>query len=47
VCREGVWLSQNLLLGDTTDMDDVIEALHKVRRLASTIAVPQAATERR
>lgn len=45
VCREGVWLSQNMLLGDRTDIDNVIEALHKVRRLASTIAVPQAAAE--
>ena len=43
VCREGVWLSHNILLGDTRDIDDVIEALHKVQRLASTISVLQAA----
>lgn len=43
VCRDGVWLSHNMLLGDRRDIDDVIEALHKVRRLASTIPVLQAA----
>jgi dTDP-4-amino-4,6-dideoxygalactose transaminase len=36
-CREGVWLSHNALLGDRTDIDDLIDALHKVRRLASTL----------
>lgn len=37
VCREGVWLSHNALLGDRTDIDDLIEALQKVRNLASTL----------
>lgn len=47
VCREGVWLSHNALLGDTGDIDDIIEALHKVRKLASTMLTSQAAAERR
>ena len=46
VCREGVWLSHSMLLGDRTDIDDVIESLHKVRRLASTIPVLQAVEQR-
>ena len=37
VCREGVWLSHNALLGDRSDVDDLLEALHKVRRLAGTL----------
>jgi dTDP-4-amino-4,6-dideoxygalactose transaminase len=45
VCREGVWLSHNALLGDRTDIDDLIEALRKVRRLASTLQ-PVAAERR-
>jgi dTDP-4-amino-4,6-dideoxygalactose transaminase len=36
-CREGVWLSHNALLGDRSDIDDLVEALRKVRRLASTL----------
>ncbi len=31
LCRETVWLSQNLLLGDTSDMDDIVRAIEKVR----------------
>lgn len=45
VSREGVWLSHNALLGDRGDVDDLIEALQKVRRLASTLQ--PAAVERR
>jgi dTDP-4-amino-4,6-dideoxygalactose transaminase len=37
VCREGVWLSHNVLLGEKRDIDDVLEALRKVRRMASTL----------
>jgi dTDP-4-amino-4,6-dideoxygalactose transaminase len=37
VCREGVWLSHNALLGSRNDVDDLVEALHKVRRLAGTL----------
>jgi dTDP-4-amino-4,6-dideoxygalactose transaminase len=47
VCREGVWLSHTALLGDTSDIDDVIEALDKVRRLASTLQGKLAMAERR
>lgn len=32
VCRdEAVWLTQNLLLGDREDMDDIIEAFAKIK----------------
>jgi dTDP-4-amino-4,6-dideoxygalactose transaminase len=37
ICREGIWLSQNALLGNTRDMDDIVEALHKVERFAPTL----------
>jgi dTDP-4-amino-4,6-dideoxygalactose transaminase len=46
-CREGVWLSHNALLGDRSDVDDLAEALLKVRRLASTLVAPEAAVQRR
>jgi dTDP-4-amino-4,6-dideoxygalactose transaminase len=38
VCREGVWLSHNALLGERRDVDDVLEALRKVQRLAPALA---------
>ncbi len=37
VCRDGVWLNHIVFLGDRRDVDDVIEAMKKVQRLASTI----------
>jgi hypothetical protein len=37
VCRDGVWLSHNVFLGEKSDIDDVLEALHKVQRMASTL----------
>lgn len=37
VCREGLWLSHNVFLGGKRDIDDVLEALRKVQRLASTL----------
>jgi dTDP-4-amino-4,6-dideoxygalactose transaminase len=46
VCREGVWLSHNALLGERSDVDDLVEALQKVRRLAGTLHAPQAAESR-
>jgi dTDP-4-amino-4,6-dideoxygalactose transaminase len=30
VCREGIWLGQSALLGDTSDIDDVVAAIRKV-----------------
>ena len=47
VCRDGVWLSHTALLGDTRDIDDIIEALDKVRSLASTMLTSETAAERR
>ena len=37
VCREGVWLSHNAFLGEKRDVDDVLEGLRKVQKLASTL----------
>lgn len=30
-CEESVWIYQNMLLGDTSDMDDIVEAIQKIR----------------
>jgi dTDP-4-amino-4,6-dideoxygalactose transaminase len=30
-CREAVWLHQSMLLGEKTDMDDIVEAIAKVQ----------------
>ena len=37
VCREGVWLSHTALLGEKRDVDDLLEGLRKVQKLASTL----------
>lgn len=37
LCRETVWLSQNLLLGDTSDMDDIVRAIEKVHDSAEAL----------
>jgi dTDP-4-amino-4,6-dideoxygalactose transaminase len=37
LCRETVWLSQNLLLGDTSDMDDIVRAIEKVHDNAEAL----------
>jgi hypothetical protein len=42
VCRDGVWLNHTVFLGDRSDVDDIIEALKKVQRLASGVPVSQA-----
>jgi dTDP-4-amino-4,6-dideoxygalactose transaminase len=31
-CRETVWLTQNMLLGEREDMDDVVEAIVKIQK---------------
>jgi dTDP-4-amino-4,6-dideoxygalactose transaminase len=36
-CREGVWLSHNVFLGEKRDIDDVLDAIRKVQLLASTL----------
>jgi len=38
VCANSLWLTQPLLLADTKDMDDIVEALGKVQRLLSRSA---------
>jgi dTDP-4-amino-4,6-dideoxygalactose transaminase len=39
VCREGVWLSHTVFLGEKRDVDDVLEALRKVQRMAPALEV--------
>jgi hypothetical protein len=36
--EEGVWLTQNVLLGTEADMGQIVEAVAKVQRLATTAA---------
>ena len=38
LCQEAVWLTQNVLLGSRSDMDQVIEAIRKIHAHASEIA---------
>jgi len=38
LCEEAVWLTQNMLLGGKHDMDQVVEAILKVRKSAAAIA---------
>ncbi len=37
LCQETVWLSQNLLLGTKSDMDDIVRAIEKVHENAEAI----------
>jgi len=32
--REAVWFTQNMLLGDEGDMDDIVSAIAKIQRWA-------------
>ena len=36
-CRECLWLNHDVFLGETRDVDDVLEALRRVQRMASTL----------
>jgi len=38
VCREGIWLGQTALLGDHSDIDDIVSAVQKVRQCAGDLA---------
>jgi len=38
VCRDGVWLSHNVFLGDGGDVDDILEALRKVAASAPALS---------
>lgn len=42
LCDEAVWLSQNLLLADKSDMDDIVRAIGKIHQNADTLAKAQA-----
>lgn len=37
LCQEAVWLTQNMLIGDRSDMDQVAEAIHKIRAHAGEL----------
>jgi dTDP-4-amino-4,6-dideoxygalactose transaminase len=37
LCEETVWLSQNMLLGTKSDMDDIVRAIEKVHENAEAI----------
>jgi dTDP-4-amino-4,6-dideoxygalactose transaminase len=39
--EESVWLSQNMLLGETRDMDEIAAAVTKVREHAAELAAPR------
>jgi hypothetical protein len=43
-CREAVWLEHQVLLGELCDVDDVLEAVEKIR--ASAELVKQVWTQR-
>jgi len=36
-CKQSVWLPQNLLLGSKADMDDIIEAIEKIKLNAAEL----------
>jgi len=38
LCREAVWLTQNMLLGPRRDMDDIVAAVRRVQTNGATIA---------
>lgn len=38
LCNEAVWLTQNMLLGPKSDMEQIAEAVKKIRRNASELA---------
>ncbi len=35
ICQESVWLTQNILLGTQTDMDDILKAVEKIKQTFS------------
>jgi len=37
VCKETVWFGQNILLGDKSDMDDIVAAIEKISKNAEKI----------
>jgi hypothetical protein len=37
LCEEAVWFQQHMLLGDNSDMDDIVNAIIKIRRNAGKI----------
>jgi dTDP-4-amino-4,6-dideoxygalactose transaminase len=47
VCREGIWLGQTALLGDKSDVDDIVAAVRKIRQFAPLLAASTVAAGRR
>lgn len=42
LCTEAVWFTQTMLLGERSDMDQIVEAIHKIRSHAGELAKAQA-----
>ncbi|MFN0165453.1 MAG: DegT/DnrJ/EryC1/StrS family aminotransferase [Bryobacteraceae bacterium] len=38
LCQEGVWFTQNMLVGSRTDMEQIVEAVRKIQRHAGELA---------
>jgi hypothetical protein len=38
LCQEGVWFTQTMLLGGRTDMEQIAEAIRKIRAHAGEVA---------
>ncbi len=45
VCRDGIWLEQNLFLGTTRDVEDIVAACEKIQKLAARLTVAHPAGE--
>ncbi len=37
LCRDGIWLEQNLFLGTTRDVEDIAEACYKIQKMAEKL----------
>jgi hypothetical protein len=37
LCEESVWLMQNLLLAEESDMDDIVKAIERIHKNAEKI----------
>jgi dTDP-4-amino-4,6-dideoxygalactose transaminase len=46
VCRDGIWLSHNLFLGDRGDVDDILQAMRKIQQEAATLLASSGASTR-
>lgn len=47
ICRDGIWLSHNMFLGDQTDVDDIVLAIDKLQRHAPALLASRGAAASR